>query len=253
MTTPERDGLLQTSLELLKLLADETRWRLLLALRRSDRQVGELVAELHLPQNLISYHLQQLRQARLVRARSSDADGRALFYGLDTNVLQDGLARIGDALVVAVPGTPPEHLSPGPVVFLCIGNSARSQMAEGWLRHLSGGRVSVRSAGTTPRGVDPLAVLVMAEAGVDIGYQQSKGVEAVATLAPSLVVTVCDLAREQIPLWPNTPPLVHWSVPDPVRVVREPERQQAFVAARDELRNRVSGLLTLLPVLAPTA
>lgn len=238
---------------LLKLLADDTRWRLVAALRRSDRQVGELVVELRLPQNLISYHLQHLRQARLVRVRASDADGRALFYGLDTDVLLRGLAEIGAALVVPHAAAAPARIPPGPVVFLCTGNAARSQMAEGWLRHLSGGRIPVRSAGTHPRSIDPLAIQVMAEAGVDIGYQHAKGMEAVADLAPSVVVTVCDLAREQCPEWPTPPAYLHWSIADPVRVADATARQQAFVAARDELQSRVSGLLALLPTLIATA
>ena len=237
----------------LKLLADDTRWQLLHALRRSDRQVGELVAELRLPQNLISYHLQQLRQASLVHARTSDADGRALFYSLDTHVLQRALTQVGAALLISEATQAPVLAPPGVVVFLCTGNSARSQMAEGWLRHLSGGRIPVRSAGTHPRGVDPLAVQVMAEAGVDIGYQQSKGLEALADLAPSVAVTVCDIAREECPEWPTTPTYLHWSIADPVRVAEPSLRQQAFVAARDELHSRVTGLLTLLPTLATTA
>ena len=252
--SPREPGIPEKSpLATLKLLADDTRWRLVGALRRSDRQVGELVAELRLPQNLISYHLQQLRQARLVRVHASDADGRALFYGLDTHALQRGLTQIGAALLVLEATSNGSPAAPGAVVFLCTGNSARSQMAEGWLRHLGGGRVPVRSAGTQPRGIDPLAVQVMADVGVDIGYQQSKGLEALANLAPSVVVTVCDLAREACPEWPTTPTYLHWSVADPVRVADPVLRQHAFVAARDELRSRVTGLLALLPTLVSAA
>jgi ArsR family transcriptional regulator, arsenate/arsenite/antimonite-responsive transcriptional repressor / arsenate reductase (thioredoxin) len=237
-------------LDLLKLLADDTRWRLIAALRKSDRQVGELVSTLKLPQNLVSYHLGILRQAGIVRMRHSDTDARVLFYGLDTAALQDGYQRAASALhLPGVPATANDLAGAGPILFLCTGNSARSQMAEGWLRYLSAGRVPVRSAGTEPRGLDPLAVRVMAEADVDIGYQHSKGLEAIRDITPSVVVTVCDLAREHCPEWANDPTTFHWSVPDPVRVAGEAARLSAFYEVRDELRQRIQGLLALLPTL----
>ena len=82
---------------ILKLLADDTRWQLITALRRSDRQAGELGTLLKLPQNLVSYHLGVLRQAGLVQAHRSDADARAVYYSLDVAALGSGYARIGDA------------------------------------------------------------------------------------------------------------------------------------------------------------
>lgn len=229
----------------LKLLADDTRWRLMGELRSSDRQVGELVSRLQLAQNLVSYHLGVLRQAGLVQVRHSDSDARALYYRLDLAVLQSRYQEVGVGM-----GLPSvvRSVSEVLVFFLCTGNSARSQMAEGWLRRMSGGRVLVRSAGTQPRVLHPLAVQVMAEAGVDIGYQRAKGVDAMGGLAPRVVVTVCDLAREQCPEWSGEVVQVHWSVPDPVRVVGDVAVQvAAFRAVRDELRERVEGLLALLP------
>ena len=238
-------------LDVLKLLADDTRWRLITALRQSDRQVGELVASLKLPQNLVSYHLGLLRQAGVVRMRHSDVDARVLFYGLDTDALQHGYQRAAEALRLPGAGGATNALvGVSPVVFLCTGNSARSQMAEGWLRYLSAGRIPVRSAGTEPRGLDPLAVHAMAEAGVDIGYQHSKGVDTLSDITPSVVVTVCDLARERCPEWAGAPALLHWSVPDPVRARGAPDvRLRAFCDVRDELQQRIQGLLALLPSL----
>jgi thioredoxin type arsenate reductase len=240
-----------SALQLLKLLADDTRWRLINELRRSDRQAGELVAELQLSQNLVSYHLGLLREAGLVQIRRSDADARAVYYHLDVAAVQTGLQQIDADIQLS--GSPVDRSRlQATVVFLCTGNSARSQMAEGWLRHLSSSGVSVRSAGTQPRSLHPLAVQVMAEAGVDIGYQQAKGLETLAGVQPDVVVTVCDLAREQCPDWPHNPRQLHWSIPDPVRVHGTTETQtQAFRAARDDLRDRVEGLLALLPSLVP--
>jgi ArsR family transcriptional regulator, arsenate/arsenite/antimonite-responsive transcriptional repressor / arsenate reductase (thioredoxin) len=239
-----------SALNILKLLADDTRWRLIKELRRSDRQAGELVTQLQLPQNLVSYHLGLLREAGLVQIRRSDADARAIYYHLDIAALQAGLQQIDTDIQLSGNSVRP-RLVQAMVVFLCTGNSARSQIAEGWLRHLSGSGVSVRSAGTQPRSLHPLAVQVMAEAGIDIGYHHAKGLETLAGVEPDVVVTVCDLAREQCPDWRGNPTQLHWSIPDPVRVHGSHEAQtQAFRATRDDLRHRVEGLLALLPTLA---
>jgi thioredoxin type arsenate reductase len=237
---------------MLKLLADDTRWQLISELRRSDRQAGELGDLLKLPQNLVSYHLGMLRQAGLVQAHRSDADARAVYYSLDLAALGAGYAHIGAAMqlpLAMLPATQPGET----VFFLCTQNSARSQMAEGWLRHLSSGRIPVRSAGIAPQALHPLAIQVMSEAGVDIGYQQAKGLDALADVVPNVVVTVCDLAREQCPEWSHPANQLHWSIPDPVRMQGTREAQaQTFRAVRDDLRQRVEGLLALLPNLTGT-
>jgi ArsR family transcriptional regulator len=236
-----------SALSTLKLLADETRWQLMAELRRSDRQAGELAALLKLPQNLVSYHLGLLRQAGLVQAHRSDADARAVYYSLDVASVRARYAEIGAAMQLPQAGADVPQSAPT-VVFLCTQNSARSQMAEGWLRHLSSGRIPVRSAGTEPQVLHPLAVEVMAEAGVDIGYQQAKGLDALANVIPNVVVTVCDLAREQRPGWFDSADHVHWSIADPLRIQGNHEVQaRAFRAARDDLRQRVESLLPLLP------
>lgn len=238
------------TLEGLRLLADERRWQLLRSLRYSDRIVGELVEELGLSQNLVSYHLNTLRQAGLVQLHRSDTDGRATYYGLDLAAVTRLYRRLGADL--AIPLMPrPETLPPATVVFLCRANSARSQIAEGWLRALSGGRITVRSAGTQPARLHPLAERVMAEVGIDIGHHQSKHVDTLAQLTPDVVVTVCDIAREECAVWQQAVARLHWSIPDPVQVQEDDSRfLDAFRAARDELRERVVGLLELLPILS---
>jgi ArsR family transcriptional regulator, arsenate/arsenite/antimonite-responsive transcriptional repressor / arsenate reductase (thioredoxin) len=253
-STPNASFTTLEALPLLKLLADDTRWRLLCALRRSDQQVGELVEQLQLPQNLVSYHLGLLRQAGLVQTHRSDADARALYYGLNLEVVHASYQRIGASLYLD-PSPLPAKLPTATVLFLCTGNSARSQMAEGWLRHLSQGRVPVRSAGTHPRALHPLATRVMAEAGVDIGYQQAKAISALADLRPDVVITVCDLAREACTPVPPGTPLLHWSLPDPAAATTGDEevQLQTFRAVRDGLRQRVGALIPLLPtLLAPS-
>ena len=237
------------TLDGLRLLGDETRWRLLQALRYSDHLVGELVEQTGLPQNLVSYHLGVLRQADLVQLHKSDADGRATYYGLDLAALTRLYRRLGADLALPVPPRP-EALPAMSVVFLCRANSARSQIAEGWLRTLSAGKLTVRSAGTQPARLHPLAEMVMAEVGVDIGHHQSKHVDTLAQLAPDVVVTVCDIAREECAVWHQAGAQLHWSIPDPVAVADEGERLAAFRTVRDELHRRAEGLIELLPALA---
>lgn len=233
--------------EPLRLLADETRWRLLALLRQGDYQVGELVSQLGLSQNLVSYHLGVLRQGGLVLTHRSDADGRATYYGLDLEALKTIYAQIGTLLYVS------QHeavakLPPATVFFFCTANSARSQMAEAWMRHLSHGRITVRSAGTQPTRLHPLTVEVMHEVGLDIGYQTAKHLDSLADLQPDLIVTVCDIAREHCVRWGEAVRQIHWSVADPVLVTGTPDEQRrAFRTVRDELRSRVEGLLHLLP------
>jgi len=238
-----------TALQTLKLLADDTRWRLLQALRISDHQVGELVARLNVSQNLVSYHLGILRHAGLVQVRRSDADARATYYGLNLPAIQDSYQQIGRGLqleTTIVPGSTPTL----PVIFLCTANSARSQMAEGWLRHLSYGSIPVSSAGTQPGQLHPLALQVMAEVGIDMSAQVSKGLSALLDTAPGVVVTVCDLAREQCFPCLNAPVQLHWSIPDPVQAQGSQDEQlQVFRSVRDQIGQRVESLLALLPAL----
>lgn len=135
------------------------------------------------------------------------------------------------------------------VLFLCTGNSCRSQMAEGLARHLGRGRVEAFSAGTSPKGLHPLAVNAMQELGIDISGQQSKHVDALQGQRFDVVVTVCDRAKEACPFWPGTSP-IHWSFDDPAEATGTEEQQLVtFRRVRDEIRHRVS--LFLQAQLAP--
>jgi arsenate reductase len=126
------------------------------------------------------------------------------------------------------------------ILFLCTGNSCRSQMAEGMARALSDGKVDAFSAGTHPKPVHPSAVAVMAEAGIDISRQQSKGVEEFRGQAFDFVITVCDQANEMCPVWPGGGERIHWSFDDPAAAVgSEAERLEVFRRVRNEIRQRV--------------
>src|SRR3990172_9765195 len=101
------------------------------------------------------------------------------------------------------------------VLFVCTGNRARSQIAEGLLRHLAGDRFDVFSAGTEPKGLIPLTIEVMRESGIDISGQRSKGVEEFEGQEFDYVITVCDTARQACPAFPDGGKRLHWSVEDP--------------------------------------
>jgi ArsR family transcriptional regulator, arsenate/arsenite/antimonite-responsive transcriptional repressor / arsenate reductase (thioredoxin) len=213
----------------LQLAGHPVRWRLLTELGRSDRRVGELAALVQEPQNLVSYHLGQLRAGRLVSARRSSADGRDLYYTVDLGRFGDLLALTGrtlhPGLRLAAPASPDgtvsaDTLSSGatPVprlLFLCTGNSARSQMAEALAQARSGGRVQAFSAGSKPKPVHPNAVRVMREAGIDLSSRRSKHLSVFAADSFDYVITLCDRVREVCPEFPGHPGYVHWSVADP--------------------------------------
>jgi arsenate reductase (thioredoxin) len=130
------------------------------------------------------------------------------------------------------------------VLVLCTGNSARSQMAEGLLRRVGGTRYEVFSAGTKPVGVNPLALEAMREKEIDISKQYSKSVAEFAGQEFATVITVCDNAAEECPVFPGTPQRVHWSLPDPAAVsgTRE-EKLGAFRKVRDELERRIQSFV----------
>lgn len=126
------------------------------------------------------------------------------------------------------------------VLFLCTGNSCRSQMAEGWLRHLAGDRFDVVSAGTHPVGLNPYAVMVMQETGVDISSHASERIEPYLHKKFDYVITVCDRAQESCPTFPGASSILHWDFDDPVKAKGTYEQQLGvFRTIRDEIAERI--------------
>jgi arsenate reductase len=130
------------------------------------------------------------------------------------------------------------------VLFLCTHNSARSQMAEGLLRHLAGDRFEVMSAGTEAAHVRPLAIRAMEEIGVDISGQESKTLERYLDEPIDYVITVCDDANEACPFFPGAQNRLHWSFEDPSRAEgSDEERLEVFRRVRDGIKERVQAEL----------
>jgi protein-tyrosine-phosphatase/DNA-binding transcriptional ArsR family regulator len=239
----------------LSLTGHPVRWRLLSELARSDRQVRELTALVGERQSLTSYHLGQLRDGGLVTMRRSSADKRDAYYSLDLAACRDRIAEAGGALhpglrMAPIALTPPPDRRrrqptqpPVRVLFLCTGNSSRSQMAEAILEQLGGVRVEVVSAGSEPKALHPDAVRVMRERGLDIGGRRSKHLSEFAGQRFDHVISLCDRVREVCPDFPGAPVMVHWSMPDPAA---EEDGYPAFVRTANELSTRIQFLLSVI-------
>jgi protein-tyrosine-phosphatase/DNA-binding HxlR family transcriptional regulator len=223
-------------LPVLQTLAHGLRWRIVTSLLRSDYRVQELVKTLEQPQNLVSYHLRLLREQGLVSERRSSADARDVYYSLNRDEIQRFYLALGQVLHPAfavAPHLPVDSSSTKPslrILVLCTENSARSQMAEGILRHLGGDSLQVYSAGTAPTTVHPEAVRAMAALSIDMSQQRAKSVDEFRDQPFDLVITVCDHAREECADYFANVEHVHWSIPDPAIATqgRNQARRTAF-------------------------
>ena len=132
------------------------------------------------------------------------------------------------------------------ILFLCTGNSCRSQMAEGWTRQLRGDRYDVYSAGIDPHGLDSRAVRIMAEAGADISNQRSKDVSELMDIPFDYVVTLCDNAHENCPFFPGGARILHAGFPDPPTLAKDASSEEEILGhyrrVRDDIRSFVEAL-----------
>jgi protein-tyrosine-phosphatase/DNA-binding transcriptional ArsR family regulator len=245
-----------------RLIANSVRWRLLRELARSDQRVRELVTALGQPQNLISYHLRQLRSGGLVTARRSSFDARDTYYSLDlagcASALADAASALHPALALGPAGlalgpagqrwAAPTHGPARHVLFVCTGNSGRSPMAEALLRHGPGHRVHAVSAGTHPKPLHPAAAAVLRDRyRIDISGHQPTHVNAVAGQRFDYVISLCDKAREACPEFAGSPTRVHWSLPDPAAGAATAHAAYAgFERVAAELSTRIQFLLPIL-------
>ena len=229
---------------LFQLAGHPIRWRLLAELAASDRRVRELTAAVGEPQNLVSYHLRLLRSGGLVASHRSAFDGRDSYYGLDLEQHGPLFAATGAFTASDAPTTRPLR-----VLFLCTGNSSRSQIAEALVERLSDGAVRAWSAGSKPKTLHPNAVRVMAARGIDISRNETKSLDRFTEERFDLVITLCDKVREVCPEFPDTPDALHWSVPDPALAPgRDDETYAVFERTAVDLEARITFLLHRLGV-----
>ena len=244
MDAPSPTGM--TPPEVLRLAAHPLRWRLLAELARSDRRVRELTELVGRPQNLVSYHLARLRAGGLVTSGRSSFSGRDSYYAVDLERLAQQLAGAASALH---PGLVRARLAAPAgvrVLFLCTGNSARSQIAQGLLERAGGGRVEVTSAGSRPKPLHPNAVRVLRERGIDIAGRGSRSIGELADQRFDWAISLCDRVREVCPEFPGAT-VVHWSIPDPAAAGEDDAATlPAFRRTADALERRIGFLLAQL-------
>jgi protein-tyrosine-phosphatase len=202
---------------------------------------------------LVSYHLRRLRAEGIVSVRRSSADGRDSYYAVDLVRCEELLQCAGGALHPAlwlVPAQPVARRTQGRrrrqkrILFLCTGNSARSQIAEALLEQMSEGTIEAASAGSSPKPLHRNAVRVMKKRGIDISANRTKQLDEYVSQRFDVVITLCDRVREVCPEFPSHPDLVHWSIPDPS--LEGPSNQAtypAFERTAAELETRIGFLL----------
>jgi ArsR family transcriptional regulator, arsenate/arsenite/antimonite-responsive transcriptional repressor / arsenate reductase (thioredoxin) len=234
--------------EFLQLAGHPVRWLLLSELARSDRQVRELKALLAQPQSLVSYHLARLRAGGLVAVRRSSADRRDVYYSIDLARCGELLTAAGAALHPGLRLIPPpagKLRAPARVLFLCTGNSARSQMAQAIIEQMAPDTVTAASAGSHPRPLHPNAIRVMSEDGVDISGRSSTHLDVFAGQRFDYVISLCDRLREICPEFPGAAEVIHWSIPDPGAGGggSDADTYPAFRAVAADLRTRIGFLL----------
>jgi arsenate reductase len=133
------------------------------------------------------------------------------------------------------------------VLFLCTGNSCRSQMAEAWTRHLKGDQFEAYSAGVEPRTVDPRAIKAMAEAGIDISGQKSKDIDALGSIEFDYVITLCDNARESCPYFPAKTKLIHKGFDDPPKLAEKAKNEEEAMVHYRRVRDEIKAFVETLP------
>jgi protein-tyrosine-phosphatase len=214
--------------------------------------VQELTGLVGEPQNLVSYHLGKLRDARLVSARRSSADRRDAYYTVDLTRVGELMSATGAALHPGLRLAPPPRGGARPdtakVLFLCTGNSARSQMAEALARARSGGAIEAYSAGSHPKPLHPNAVRVMRdEYGIELAGHVPKHLQQFADERFDWVISLCDRVREVCPEFPDHPETVHWSIADPAAGHADDDASYPrFQQTAAELDTRICFLLAML-------
>ena len=236
-----------------RLASHPLRWQVLCELVKSDRTVTELMLLLGEPQSLVSYHLRLLRDGGLVTTRRSSADGRDSYYAIDLLACREALQGAGGALhptlrlaPVASDCSRTRGAGRRRVLFLCTGNSARSQIAEALIERMSDGTIRAVSAGSAPKSLHPNAVRVLRRRGIDISANRTKHLDEFRSERFDAVITLCDRVREVCPEFPSKPQLVHWSIPDPaLEGATDRASYPAFERTASELETRISFRLPL--------
>jgi len=242
--------------DLLRLAGHPLRWRLMRALAKSDLRVQELSELVREPQNLVSFHLGKLRAGALVTARRSTADRRDSYYSLNLDSIRSLMSGAGAMLHPGLRLVPSDRVTSSlratKILFLCTGNSARSQMAEALIKVRSSGLVKAWSAGSDPKPLHLNTIRVMREAyGLDLSAQKPTHLDKFVNRRFDWVISLCDRVREVCPDFPGQPEVIHWSVPNPATGEPDEITYPLFQATAVELSRRIEFLLAVLSDRAP--
>lgn len=240
--------------DFLKVVAHETRWRMLTQLAASEYSIAELSIALREPQSIVADHIQMLHDQGLITQRRSVSDEHIRYYSFDLEAVRAQYVQIGEALHPAFfssqfpqpPVTAPAKKI-ARVLFLCTENSARSQMAEALLTSISHGTVEAASAGSNPTQIHPYALRALAAVGIDINQRKSKHVDQFLDQTFDRIITLCDRMHEACLHVSNDPHCLHWGFPDPAGVQgTEEQKYRAFEQTGLQLATRIRYLLIFL-------
>jgi len=262
---------MKQTVTIIKALADPGRLRIVMQLLTQDELcVCQITELLGFTAATVSRHISILSAAGVLTGRKA---GNWVYYRLATGLshhliewlravaVDSSLVREDSQRILAILDSCPSPVSTDrkvgsvnqkanlpKVLFLCTGNSCRSQMAEGWARYLLSGVLTPYSAGTQPHVLDPLAVRVMSEAGVDISSHKSKGLFALKGYTFDLVVTVCDSAAETCPIFHEATTVIHQSFQDPPRLAVGMTDQEQILDCYRRVRDEIRAFVETLPL-----
>lgn len=231
--------------ESLMLLAHEVRWHIVEKLQQTDQRVQELVEALSQPMNLVSYHLKLLREGGLVYSHRSEADGRDIYYALNWVELTTFYEKMGKSLAILPPQETSQIVKPVRLLFLCTGNSARSQMAEALMRNMHIDGLVCMSAGNNPQGIHPYTLQILEQYSIETAPLASTHIDSLIDQPFDFVITLCDRMREECPTILGASRLIHWSIPDPAQTPEE-NWPQAFEETFKSIQIRLDHFLTQL-------
>jgi protein-tyrosine-phosphatase/DNA-binding transcriptional ArsR family regulator len=244
---------LETTISALRNFGEPNRLAIISLLSTGPMLVGDICSASGLPLTLVSQHLRVLRESGMVQAIRDSKDARAVWYSLNPERLREiqsalsmvfDMTKIVDGRLSQTKQNSDYMIDKFRVLFLCSGNSARSQMAEVLLNQHGKGLFEAKSAGTHPREPHPMTVKVLEDIGIIPVTLRSKHYSEFHNESFRYIVTVCDRANEECPEFTGAYERIHWSIPDPVKEAPEREVYEAFVRAREELASRIQLFIT---------
>jgi ArsR family transcriptional regulator, arsenate/arsenite/antimonite-responsive transcriptional repressor / arsenate reductase (thioredoxin) len=229
------------ALILLKLLAHDLRWAVVKSLATTDMRVGEIVAGVQQPTNLVSYHLKKLRDGNVVNAHRSNADARDVYYTLDFDRVREALKLVGKSVSLFSQGLPANL--PVRIVFVCTDGSLRSRMAAAIAyklnEQLEGNYIESYIGGLTLAPLHPETAHILRQLNLDVHHTPLRHIDEFNTDNVDFAITVCDQVRDMYPAFPPDLKRMHWSIPPPSPMQDPEARQEAYRETYKLIEDRI--------------